>query len=76
MNWESIDILNILITNFPEVVSLWIAFKVIIDLVEKHTGNQLCVFCHGQLVWQFGNLTTHFEDFLQTYRTKTCTAYV
>lgn len=60
------DVLDIFITNVPEVVSLWVTYEVVIELVEKHAGNQLCVLCHGQLVWQFGNLTTHLQDLLQT----------
>ena len=60
------ELLDIFITDVPEVVSLWVTFEVIIELVEEHAGNQLCVFCHGQLVWQFRHLTANLEDLLQT----------
>lgn len=60
------DILDIFITNVPVVVSLWVTFEVIIEPVEEHAGNQLCVLCQRQLVWQFRNLTANLEDLLQT----------
>ena len=41
------------------------------DLVEEHAGNQLCVFCQGQLVWQFRNLTAYLENLFQAWRTNT-----
>jgi len=65
------DVLDIFITNVPEVVSLGVTCEVVIDLGEHHAGDQLCVLRHGKLVWQFGNLTTHFEDLLETWRTNT-----
>lgn len=65
-NLYFMDVLNIFITNVPEVISLWVTFEVIIELVEEHAGNQLCIVCHGKLVWQLSNLTTHLEDLLQT----------
>lgn len=71
MNLYFMDVLNIFITNVSEIGSLWITCEVIIELVEEHAGNQLCVVCQRQLVWQFGNLTTHLEDLLQTWRTNT-----
>lgn len=58
------DIPDVFITNIPEVVSFWVTCEVIIKLVEEYAGNQLCVLCHGKLVGQFGNLTTHLEDLL------------
>lgn len=63
------DVLDIFITNVPEVVSLWVTCEVVIELVEENAGDQLCVVRQEQLVWQFGNLTTHLEDLLQTWRT-------
>lgn len=65
------DVLDIFITNVSEVISLWVTFEVVIELVEEHAGDQLCVVRQGQLVWQLGNLTTHLEDLLQTWRTNT-----
>lgn len=62
------DILDIVITNVPEVVSLWVTSQVVIEPVEEHAGNQLCVLCHGQLVWQFRNLPTHLEDLPQAWK--------
>lgn len=40
-----IDALDIFITDVLEVVSLWVTLEVIIDFVEEHTGNQLCIVC-------------------------------
>lgn len=61
-----LDILDIFVTNVPEVVSLWVTLKVVIELVEEHTSNQLCILCQGQLVWQLRNLATNLEDLFQT----------
>lgn len=58
------DVLDIFITNVPEVVSLWVTCEVVMELVEEHAGDQLCVFCQRQLVWQLRNLTAHLEDLL------------
>lgn len=62
------DILDIFVTNVPEVVSLWVTLKVVVELVEEHASNQLCILCQGQLVWQLRNLATNLEDLFQTYR--------
>lgn len=60
------DILDIFVTNVPEVVSLWVTLKVVVELVEEHASNQLCILCQGQLVWQLRNLATNLEDLFQT----------
>lgn len=64
------DILYIFITKVSVIGSFWITREVVIELVEEHTGNQLCVLCQRQLAWQFGNLTTHLEDLFQPCRTE------
>lgn len=65
------DALDIVIANVPEVVSFRVTFEVIIELIEEHTGNQLCVLCHGQLVRQFRNLTAHLQDLPKAWKVNT-----
>lgn len=63
----STDILYVFFTNVFEIGSLGVTGEVVVQLVEEHTGNQLCVLGQRQLVWKFGDLSTHLEDLPQTW---------
>lgn len=65
------DILYVFFTDVFEIGSLGVTGKVVVELVEEHTGNQLCVLGQRQLVWEFGDLAAHLEDLPQTWRPNT-----
>lgn len=55
-------LLNVLVTQIPEVLPLRVTTQVLIQLVEENAGDELGVIGQRQLVWQFGHLTTNFQD--------------
>lgn len=59
--------LDVLVTDFPVVVSLGVAAQVVPELVKQHAGDELSVLRHGQLVWEVRYLATHLQDLLQTW---------
>lgn len=59
--------LDVFITNVSVVLSLRITSQVIIELVEKNTGNKLRILRHGQLIRQLGHLSTHLQNLCQTW---------
>lgn len=65
--WQKWNLLNIVITDISEVISLRVTAQVIVELVEENAGNQLCVFCQLQLIGKFWNLTADLQNLLEAY---------
>lgn len=60
---------DVLLTDLAEVISLWVAAQVIIELVDENRGQHAGVVGQGQAGWQIWNLPYHCQDLPEACRT-------